>query len=435
MTDQPPSTSSQDHYLDHLTAAGDQAGLVTSQPVTDRNGMVLAGPGTPMTAELRDQLVRRKLLRPIDESLSASDPVTVERLLDRARTLLDSNPLLQRMAQRLPDSGRLISVIRAVELPQPLEIKLTVAAANDPARLDHLLMVTLTALAIGLRRGVPAGELKALGLAGIVHDLGELHIDPAIFESAGDLSVSLRRQVEAHPVIMHAVLESLGLRHHDAARAILEHHERIDGSGYPRGRRHDQLSPMGRILALAEFLASLHSRRECTHMLVALKLQRHHFDPELVDTAFGLMGQPSAATAEETESTFGELTDRLTMLLSVLQEWRALSEGDGGLGLDAKHLSWLHDRASTIQHHFTRLGVHADDLEGSLEPIAEDAEAIAELTIITEEIQRQVIDTTWEVHRRVGEATIERLPDAVRNVLTRPIDIGKSSRGRDQKTA
>ena len=435
MTNEPPPPPPPEHYLDRLVAAGDQAGLVTSQSVTDRNGMVLAGPGTAVTAELRDRLVRHKLLRPIDESLSSSDPVNIDRLLDRARVLLDSNPLLQRMAQRVPDSGRLISVIRSVELPEPLQIKLTVAAANDPARLDHLLMVTLTALAIGLRRAMPAGELKTLAFAGILHDLGELHIDPAIFESPGDLSVALRRQVEAHPVIMHAVLESLGGRYHDAARAILEHHERIDGSGYPRGRRGDQLSPMGRILALAEFLASLHTRRECSHMLVALKLQRHHFDPELVDTAFSLMGQPSSAAAESTSGTFGELTARLATLLAVLQEWRALSERSDDLGLAPNHLSWLHDRASTIQHHFTRLGVHADDLEGSLEPIAEDAEAIGELTIITAEIQRQVIDTTWEVHRRVGETTIERLPDAVRDVLTHPIDIGKLSTGRNQQTA
>ena len=424
MTDPALSETNPEHYLDRLVAAGDKAGLTTNQPVMDRNGMVLAGPGTPVSARLRERLVRHKLLRPIDESLSSTDPVTPERLVERARTLLADNPLLQRLARQVPDSGRLLSAIRSVELPQPLEIKLTVAAANEPARLDHLLMVTLTALAIGLRHGMPAGELKALALAGILHDLGELHIDPAIFESSGDLSVALRRQVEAHPVIMYAMLESLGDRYHEAARAILEHHERIDGSGYPRGRHGKQLSSPGRILALAEFLASLHMRRECTHMLVALKLQRHHFDPELVEIAFRLMGRPSSATPEHAGRTFAELTARLTALLTVPREWRDLRDRDDELGLSADHLNWLDDRARTIQHHFARLGVHADDLEGSLAPIAEDDEAIAELTIITEEIERQIVDTTWEVHRRVGPAAIERLPDGVRELLTRPVDVG-----------
>ena len=426
MTDPTATTENPEHYLDRLVDAGDQAGLVTRQPITDRNGMVLAGAGTPMNAALRDRLVRHKLLRPIDESLSASDPVTAERLLERARSLLESNPLLHRLADGVPDSSRLLTVLRSVELPEPLEIKLTVAAINDPARLDHLIMVTLTALAIGLRRGLPISDLKTLAFAGILHDLGELHIDPAIFDSRGDLSVPLRRQVEAHPVIMHAVLASLGSRYDKAGRAILEHHERIDGSGYPRGLRGEQLSPLGRILALAEFLASLHNRRECSHMMVALKLQRHHFDPELVDAAFRLLGQASAAPANADQG-FDDVTHRLAQLLAILKEWRALSEANDQPALSPAQLGWLQDRARTIQHHFARLGIHADDLEYSLRPVADDADAIAELAIITEEIRRQILDTSWECHRRFGPAVIDQLPDTVRTTLTQPTTVGAAS--------
>ena len=419
MTDEPQNAPPPEHYLDRLAAVGERAGLVTSEPLTDRNGMVLAGSGTRMTAELRDRLVRHKLLRPIDESLQSSDPVTIDRLLDRARLLLDSQPLLRRLGSGVPDVRRLLAVLGSVDIPEPLQIKLTVAAATDARRLDHLLLVTLTALAIGQRHALPPNELKSLALAGILHDLGELHIDPAIFAPSTTLSAAMRRQVEAHPVIMHAVLDSFGRRYADAARAILEHHERVDGSGYPRGRRGDQLSQAGQVLALAEFLVSLHTRRECTHTIIALKLQRHHFDPALVETAFRMLGSIQTAT-DAPEGTFAELVTRLQESQTVLTEWLALSEPDDDLALPERDLSWLHDRAATIQRHFTRLGIHTDDLERSLEPIADDSDAIAELTIVADEIRYQIIDTTWEFHRRVDAKAIETLPAVVRRTFIPP---------------
>ncbi|MFN2381980.1 MAG: HD-GYP domain-containing protein [Guyparkeria sp.] len=436
MTGPPANTASrdnredaQDHYLDHVVEASDRVGLATSEALTDQNGMVLAGAGTPMTAELRDRLVRHKLLRPIDESLSVQDPVTTERLLERADALLGSNPLLQRLAEQLPDSGRLRSMIRTIDLPRPLQIKLTVAAANEPTRLDHALMVTLTALAIGLRHDLPVGELKSLALAGVLHDLGELHIDPSIYRSSADLSVPMRRQIEAHPVIMHAVLESLDSRYVDAARAILEHHERVDGSGYPRGLAGRRLSLLGQVLGLAEFLASLHARRESTHMIVALKLQRHHFDSDLVETTFRLLGPASISTGVAPH-TFHDLVDRLSNLMDVVIAWKGLAARGDQVGLPATHQAWLQERAATIRHHFSRLGMHAEGLERSLEPIAQDDEAIAELSIIAEEIRRQIMDTSWEAHRRIGPALIEGLPEAERQVLTRPLDNQTPTAGR-----
>ncbi|MFW6021493.1 MAG: HD-GYP domain-containing protein, partial [Guyparkeria sp.] len=305
--------------------------------------------------------------------------------------------------------------------PRPLQIKLTVAAANEPARLDHALMVTLTALAIGLRCDLSVSELKSLALAGVLHDLGELHIDPSIYRSSVDLSVPMRRQIEAHPVIMHAVLESLGNRYGDSARAILEHHERVDGSGYPRGLAGGQLSLLGQVLGLAEFLASLHARRESMHMIVALKLQRHHFDADLVETAFRLLG-PASISAGNAPHAFHELVDRLSSLMEVVTAWKDLAVRSDQVGLPPTHQGWLQERAATIGHHFNRLGMHAEDLERSLEPIARDDEAIAELSIIAEEIGRQVMDTSWEAHRRIGPALIEGLPEADRRMLTRPLD-------------
>ncbi|MFO7808319.1 HD-GYP domain-containing protein [Guyparkeria sp.] len=417
MTERSESATLHDHYLDRVVEAGKSAGLVTASPVRDHNGMTLVGAGAPVNADLRERLLRHKLLRPIDESLHAERPVTVATLVERARELLSEQAILGRLAERVPDESRLVAIIRAIDLPPPIEIKLTVATHDNAERLDHLLTVTLTALAIGLRRQHSPADLKSLGLAALLHDLGDLHIDPTIFEQATGLSVNMRRQIEAHPVIMHTVLDAFGPRYLDAARAILEHHERVDGSGYPRGLTGERLSPLGRILALAEFVVSLRSRRECSHTLVALKLQRHHFDPELVAVLFDLIGQ-TEPPGQAAGIPLAGLTERLAQSQAHIENWIAISAQADSLGLPSAAMDWLHERSMAIERHFARLGLERNALEKSLAPIADDAEAIAELGIIAEEIERQVRDTAWEAHRRLGQnVPSDDLPEPIREGL------------------
>ncbi len=390
-----------DHYIDRVIEAGPAAGLVTSQPIVDEQGMILVGGGQRVTPSLRERLVHHKLLRPIDTSLIAEKPIEGDDLAGLGESLLDRQPLLRRFAARVPDRRRLLDLVRHIEIPDPLRVKLTVGATDD-TRLDHLLSVTLTALAIGMRQDLPGGELKALGLAAILHDLGKLHLPPSLFSHAGELSDEMRRQIEAHPVIMHAILKSLGPRYTPAAEAILEHHERTDGSGYPRGITAEAFSPLGAILALAEFVVSLRDRRDCIHTLTALKMHRHQFDPAAVSTLFYLLGETLDAQPQVAIST-DELHRRLDRAARTAQEWVEA----GAAVHDAKsqaEFEWLAERGREILTFFRRLSLQPDAIDTSLSLIADDPVALNELAIITDEMERRLRDTQWEARRRLGNS-------------------------------
>jgi HD-GYP domain-containing protein (c-di-GMP phosphodiesterase class II) len=124
---------------------------------------------------------------------------------------------------------------------------------------------------IGHSRGVAdlAGEAaRVLGLgeaaatlarrAGLVHDLGRLGVPNTIWDKAGPLSHAETERVRLHPYLTERMLVCSPALAPLAAVAV-QHHERLDGSGYPRGLSGGALSPEGRVLAAADFY---HSRTE-----------------------------------------------------------------------------------------------------------------------------------------------------------------------------
>ena len=99
---------------------------------------------------------------------------------------------------------------------------------------------------------------KLVRRAGLVHDLGRLGVSNAIWDKQGALSHAERERVRLHPYLTERMLASCPALTPMAAVAV-QHHERLDGSGYPRGLSGSAISPEGRVLAAADFY---HSRTE-----------------------------------------------------------------------------------------------------------------------------------------------------------------------------
>jgi hypothetical protein len=103
------------------------------------------------------------------------------------------------------------------------------------------------------------GDLvNAVLLAGLVHDVGLLHISPDIVNNTGQLSVEEWRAMQSHVIVGQLLLKGVKGVHPRAAVAVMEHHESCDGTGYPTGKMEDQLDLLGQIVAMAD---SLHAIR------------------------------------------------------------------------------------------------------------------------------------------------------------------------------
>ena len=137
------------------------------------------------------------------------------------------------------------------ELESALEAIADFTDLKSPWTIGHSRAVADLAHAAATLHGLPPGEATLLRRAGLVHDLGRLGVSNAIWDKPGGLTSSERERVRLHPYLTARMLASSGALAPLGAIAV-QHHERLDGSGYPRGLSGDALTPSGRLLAAAD---------------------------------------------------------------------------------------------------------------------------------------------------------------------------------------
>ncbi|MBN1152874.1 MAG: HD domain-containing protein, partial [Dehalococcoidia bacterium] len=108
--------------------------------------------------------------------------------------------------------------------------------------------------------GMGADSIHALALAGQVHDLGKLRIPAEILTKPGQLSDIEYRLMQEHPQASHDLLKGIDFAW-PVAEIAYQHHERLDGSGYPRGLKGEEMLPEARVLAVADVFEAMSSHR------------------------------------------------------------------------------------------------------------------------------------------------------------------------------
>jgi putative nucleotidyltransferase with HDIG domain len=172
-----------------------------------------------------------------------------------------------------------------------LESLLKAIDANDSQTGAHVRRVATYALILADALGVDDETRRTIELTALFHDIGKIH--EALFDiihDPGKLTPSERRAIHTHPQRGAEVLAPIAHFHPRLAEAVLSHHERWDGSGYPRSLRGKQIPLEARVVALADtFDAITHRRRYRAGrtareaMKIILQGRGTQFDPDLVD--------------------------------------------------------------------------------------------------------------------------------------------------------
>ncbi len=121
---------------------------------------------------------------------------------------------------------------------------------RDESLANHLHRTAEVACAIGAQLGADMDTLDVLYTAGFLHDVGKLAISEAILWKPSGLTRAEWRVVRAHPEEGHRLVEDIMER--EVASAVLNHHERMDGEGYPRGLDGRTLPMIARIVQVAD---------------------------------------------------------------------------------------------------------------------------------------------------------------------------------------
>lgn len=122
---------------------------------------------------------------------------------------------------------------------------------RDPYTSGHQQRVAQLACAIALRLGLSAEATEGLRIAALLHDVGKIRVPVSILNRTGQLLEAEMEVIKIHPRISHEILQSIPFPW-PCARMVLEHHERLDGSGYPHGRKGEEILRESKILAVAD---------------------------------------------------------------------------------------------------------------------------------------------------------------------------------------
>jgi diguanylate cyclase (GGDEF)-like protein/putative nucleotidyltransferase with HDIG domain len=191
------------------------------------------------------------------------------------------------------DSGGRRTTSRDAEQVNPLLDTITALAfavqAKGPYRKDHSQAVSRLAARVALQAGLSQAEIEEIRLAGLVHDIGKIHVPEYVLQKPTLLTAQEFEIMKSHAAWGAKMLEFLNAE--GIERIVLHHHERYDGKGYPSGLAGDRIPLGARIVAVVEcfeiMLSDLRYKSARTFEDALAELRRcsgTQFDPAMVAT-------------------------------------------------------------------------------------------------------------------------------------------------------
>jgi putative nucleotidyltransferase with HDIG domain len=132
---------------------------------------------------------------------------------------------------------------------------------RDPYTAGHQWRVTRLACAIAEEMGLPEERIEGIRMAGLIHDIGKMNVPAEILSKPGRLNHIEFDLIKLHPQNGHDVLNGSLEFPWPVAQIVLQHHERMDGSGYPAGLSGEQIILEARILGVADVVEAMASHR------------------------------------------------------------------------------------------------------------------------------------------------------------------------------
>ncbi|NOZ08811.1 MAG: response regulator [FCB group bacterium] len=173
----------------------------------------------------------------------------------------------------------------------------TVAEKRDPYTAGHQERVSRLGTAIAREMGLPADQIEGIRVSGVLHDIGKMSVPAEILSKPGRLSKLEYGIIQTHSEVGYEILKGVEFPW-PIADIVYQHHERLNGSGYPKGLKGDEILLEARILAVADVVEAMSSHRPYRTALgidIALKEIRKGrkklYDPEVVHACLTLFNE------------------------------------------------------------------------------------------------------------------------------------------------
>ncbi|MFZ3576750.1 HD-GYP domain-containing protein [Virgibacillus sp. DJP39] len=251
-------------------------GTIVGQAVRNENGSVLIQRGLSLTGKMINRLVQQGITYIYIEDDLTSDihiPTVISETtrIDATNTIRDTFTSIrqQGFANRSfimeKKNGQMTSVVeRLLDEVMNRDDALSLLAdvfVTDDYIFQHSLNVTIYALAIGTELKLSKEKLVQIGVGSMLHDVGKIFIDPKILKKPSGLSDVEYETIKNHTQYGYDFLRKQHNLPLVVAHCALQHHERLDGTGYPRGIKGEDMHAYAKIIAVADVFDAVTSNR------------------------------------------------------------------------------------------------------------------------------------------------------------------------------
>ena len=281
------------------------------------------------------------------------DPDLVDAFCDEADAIFGTLDAVEAFDATMRVCPSLDDVLDDEALDRALLVLADYVALKAPSTLGHQPATAAPVDAAADDVGLGTTERAGARRAALLHDLGRMGVPAAVWESPGPFTPAQTQQMRLHPYLTEAILEPFpGLRAH--GRLACQHHERLDGSGYPRGISAAEITPSARLLAAADVYASKAQPRPHRPAIPAAEL------PEVLRREVG-EGRLDAAAVEAVLVAAGHrrhhrrewpagLTEREVEVLGLAARGRSTAEMAALLHVSPKTIG------NHLEHIYTKTG-------------------------------------------------------------------------------
>ncbi|UOF91838.1 HD-GYP domain-containing protein [Fodinisporobacter ferrooxydans] len=293
--------------LIQLQTLGNQSNLKMrlARPILDEKGTILVGKGVELTSFIVNRLLNLGILSAyVDDGLT--NDIIVPEIVSQETTMKTISFIHKTMQEaansknfskyfQTPKFTKKIQelfriIIDEIQQNSSVMVSLANIYSTDEFLYHHSFNVTMMALMIGLKLKLSEKQMMDLGIGTILHDIGKMTIDPVILNKPDKLTPQEFEIMKTHTTNGFEILRNQGDISAAAAQIALLHHERFDGTGYPRGIPGKEQHIFGRIVALADVYEALTANRIYRRGYLPHQAFEYilggggsHFDPVIVD--------------------------------------------------------------------------------------------------------------------------------------------------------
>lgn len=398
------------HFMSAVVQAAETHRIVAARDIFDVRGIKLWARDLPVSPSLHQRLLDRKLREPIESCLRAEDGFTNVQLVERLDALLRSDHPLA--AALRPQGAGIEQHARSLPLHAAVQLVLTAAAASRPGAIDHAVQGAALAAAMALAASLDRVGVRLAMLAGLLHDVGEMYVDPRYLDGSRQLDAADFRNVVVHPLMGAGLVQRFTDYPAALAAGIAEHHERLDQTGYPQRLGESTQGAIGRFVAVVETTLGIVNQGPLglQKASLALRLVPGEYDRRWVGFVFrAALGQAAELPAEDP----GEAAMRIALeSTAIIGSVRDAAEAAAELCGDARASELVRELSGHVAHRLSRLDVAARSA-GLGEPVPDIAAAdVFEQSSALREIRYRLRGIAREclwAHPRLTQAEQEAL--------------------------